>query len=81
MKAILLAGVSMIWQIWNGVQEMRTNQSNQALVQSQQAAKLEKLEANQEALRRDYVSRVEILEMMKRIEMQFTINRLERGKQ
>jgi len=80
MKAVLLGGVALIWQIYNDLQHMTMMQSNQALMQVQQAARIEKLEARADSMQREYVSRVEALEMMKRVEMQLTIISLQNAK-
>jgi hypothetical protein len=80
MKAVLLGGVALIWQIYNDLQHMTMMQSNQAIMQVQQAQRIEKLEAKADSMQREYVSRVEALEMMKRVEMQLTIISLQGSK-
>lgn len=77
MKAVLLAGVALIWQIYNSVQDMRASQSNQAIVQQQQAVQIAEVRNTMEGFRRDYVTRIEMLETTKRVEQQLTIMTLQ----
>lgn len=84
MKLILVAAFTLIWQIYQDLQRQSMQLSNQALIQAGQAARIDKLEAQLESVRREYVTRLEMLELVKRVEQQLQIitlqSKLDKGR-